>query len=80
MNKKYPIAQIIISVSIILSVFSYIYYDLFIYSPKINNEIIVVNEKFDDLKIFLDKKLPAIDSALNVKQEQLNQLYKIETE
>ena len=75
-------------VAIVLLVIIYLLgmttYDAFVGTPKKNAKIEVVHEKFNDMKIYLDAKLPEIDSALqrhevliddqNTQLEELNRL------
>lgn len=75
-------------VAIIIAVIIYLFvvasYDAFISTPKRNAKIEVVSTKFNDLKTYLDAKLPQIDSALfrheiliNDQNQQLEELNKL---
>jgi len=83
LSKRITLTVIIIIIYL-LSVTSY---DAFIGNPKKNIKIEQITSKFNDLKIYLDAKLPKIDSALikhakqidnqNIQLEELNNLTKI---
>jgi len=67
---------IIVSV-IVIFIFSYIVFDYFVIKQKIENKIMIVNEKFDSLQIYLNNKLPAIDNAIKIQEQQVKDLQEI---
>jgi len=73
MKKKYNINAIIVSI-IISIIFVYITFDFFVIKPSIQNKVEIVYERFDSLQIFLDKKIPLIDEALKVQEQQVKEL------
>jgi len=50
---------------------SYAIIDFSYVQPNIKNHIINVNFKFDSLKVYLDNKLPELDTALSIHAKQL---------
>jgi len=73
-----------IVIAIIIYLFAFASYDAFVENPKRNAKIEVVSIKFNDLKTYLDAKLPQIDSALfrhevliNDQNQQLEELNKL---
>lgn len=77
MEPKKPKAQIIIVVAIIVSIFAYIACDILFFKSRVSNKVQIINEKFDSLEYYLDKKLPQIDSALFEQQKQFDELKKM---
>jgi len=64
-----------IIVSILISfIIGYIAVDYFVVKHRINEKVMVVNQKFDSLKVYLDEKLPMIDKAIEVQQKQVKDL------
>jgi hypothetical protein len=76
------ISLIVILVTVYL--LSVVTFDVFILTPKKTEKIELVQEKFSEMKSYLDAKLPEIDSALfqhsiqideqNIQLEELNKL------
>jgi len=67
------ISTIIISV-LITFIIAYISVDYFVINKKLDNKVLVITQKFDSLKIHLDEKLPAIDKAIQIQQQQVKDL------
>jgi len=74
MKTKRNKTPLYITVGIIILIFSYIGYDLFIFSPKYEKKVANIEKQFNELKIYLDKKLPEIDSAINITSKQYSEL------
>lgn len=62
---------------IIVFIFAYITFDFFVVKSKIQNKVKNVEQKFDSLQIYLDNKLPQIDNAIKVQEQQLKDLQNI---
>jgi len=71
-QKRTRAALSLIIIIITIYLLSVVSYDAFIATPKKTNKIEFVTEKFGELKIYLDAKLPEIDSALVKHAEQIN--------
>jgi hypothetical protein len=72
-EKNNKFASIVIGFFILFT-FGYIFFDLFVLKEKIKQEVIMVNEKFDSLQLYLDKKIPLIDEALKIQEQQVKEL------
>jgi len=72
-NKKNNISSIIIFF-ITIFIFSYIIYDYFIINNRVENKIVVVNSKYDSLEKYLQIKLPLIENAIKIQENQLKDL------
>jgi hypothetical protein len=76
-NKKFSIkAQVIIIMTIITLIFGYIAYDFLFFDNKVETKVKTVQRKLDSLKIFLDVKIPQIDTAITSQEKQLEDLKK----
>lgn len=73
-DKKTSKASTLIVATLILFIFSYIAVDYFVVNRKIDNKIIIVNQKFDSLEVYLGAKLPQIDKALQIQEQQVKDL------
>jgi len=79
-RKRAQIRVTAIVVVIILYLVGVATWDAFVSTPKKNAHIEVVHEKFNDMKTYLDAKLPQIDSALYRHEIQLDDQNKQLTE
>ena len=79
-EKKSSFTSILIIIVTVL-LLSYAGWDAFKIKPALNQKVNNVTVQFDNLKVYLDKKLPQIDSLLvvhtNQIQEQNNQLIEL---
>lgn len=71
-KKKWGSAQSIIIMAIILLIFAYIGYDAIKVKPRMRTELQEVRIQYDSLSTFLDKKIPEIDSTLEVQSNQIS--------
>lgn len=71
-KKKWGSAQSIIIMAIILLIFAYIGYDAIKVKPQMRTELQEVRVQYDSLSNFLDKKIPEIDSTLEVQSNQIS--------
>lgn len=71
-KKKWGSAQSIIIMAIILLIFAYIGYDTIKVKPQMRTELQEVRVQYDSLSNFLDKKIPEIDSTLEVQSNQIS--------
>ena len=62
----------LIVIIITIYLLSVVSYDAFIATPKKTEKIEFVTEKFGELKVYLDAKLPEIDSALIEHAKQID--------
>jgi len=67
-------ASALIVATLILFIFSYIAVDYFVVNHKIDNKITIVNQKFDSLEVYLGTKLPQINRALQIQEQQVKDL------
>lgn len=72
-NSDRPIKQILLIMIITISIFSYIIWDILVVKPEFNRKLDDVNEKFNKLSIYLDQKLPKIDSVLTAHELQVKE-------
>jgi hypothetical protein len=72
--KKYIKLPSLIIIVIVILIMSYICYDFFIYSPKYRHKIDNITEEVNKLKKYLDKKIPEIDSTINITNKQYEEL------
>ena len=73
-KSKRPIAQIITVLVFVILVFGYIAADIFIFDSKGAKQVIIVNEKIDDLNSYLNERMPAIDEGIAQQSQQLQAL------
>jgi len=73
MEKKWKNPQSIIVIAIIAIIFCYIFVDLFLNKPQMNNDIKELKSQYNELSIFLDKKIPEIDSTFSIQSKQLQE-------
>lgn len=76
-TKKSKISSIIISI-IVAFIIGYIIFDFFVLKKRIENEVTIVNEKFDNLQMYLDEKIPMIDNAIEVQRQQVEELQQMD--
>jgi len=76
--KKINAVSIIVSL-IIAFIFGYIIFDFFVIKKKIENEVLIVNQKFDSLQLYLDNKIPMIDNAIQIQEEQVKELQRMDS-
>jgi len=57
---------VIITIFIFLSILSY---NVFFIHPKIEKKINNIQHEFNDLKSYLNKKIPELDSATNINKK-----------
>jgi cbb3-type cytochrome oxidase subunit 3 len=65
-------------ITIVFIIFGYIGYDLFVFGPRYRHRVDNVKEELDDLKVYLNSKIPEIDSAINVSNKQYKELKEVE--
>lgn len=70
-------AQVITVITIIVIIFGYITYDFFFKTPKIDSKVETVRQQVNELKTYLDQKIPSIDTAIIRQNEQLKQLKEV---
>lgn len=70
----------IIVSAVVTFIFGYIIFDFFVVKERIENKIMIVNEKFDSLQIYLNNKLPEIDKAIKIQEQQVEDLQKVKDE
>jgi flagellar biosynthesis protein FlhB len=70
-NWKSP--QAIIVMAIIFVIFAYIAFDLFSAKPKMKSELKEVKGQYKELSVFLDEKIPEIDSTFREHATQIQQ-------
>jgi len=83
---KINLPSVILSLALV-GMLIYISIDAFVTRPQFKNQVELVTSDFGDLKVYLETKLPQIDSALvihtgqiakqNVQLEELNELAKV---
>lgn len=62
---------LLVLVAIIL--LTYTAYDAFYLRPHINQRVDTVSYQFNELKVYLDSKLPEVDSLLILHTQQINE-------
>jgi len=67
----------IIVIIIICLLLGSVFYNMFIFKPKINHEVFTVKCELNDLKIYMDKKIPELDSATQLNQRHYIELKKL---
>lgn len=72
-ENNYRSMPAIICVFIASFLILYAVIDFTITQPKIRNSVREVAVQFDSMKIYLDNKLPQIDSALVIHREQIRE-------
>lgn len=70
-KSKWTSTQSLIIISIIITLFTYIWVDYFIVKPKIEKNVEKIRENFLELSSFLDTKFPLLDSILIEQSAQL---------
>lgn len=71
-NKKIKIGSIIV-ILLLSYMLLYISYDAFKVRPEYNKKVDTVLSDFNGLKIYLDEKLPKMDSAIIMHKKQIKQ-------
>jgi hypothetical protein len=59
---------------LIVTIFLYIGYDFFIFTPKYEKKVDKLENDFKQLKTYLDTKIPQIDSAINTTDKEYVEL------
>lgn len=73
-HSKKPISSSILVSILILFIMSYIFVDFFVLRKRIDNKIIIVNERIDSLQYYVNTKLPIIDNTLKIQEQQVKEL------
>jgi len=76
-SKRFSIKNGVIIGIITSLIFGYILFDFFVIRHRIENKVVIVNQKFDSLQVHLNNKIPMIDQAIKIQEEQLKQLQDI---
>ena len=72
-RKKWTSPQALIVMAIVVLLFLYIGIDIAKTKPAIKADIQEVKQDYTELSDFLDRKLPEIDSTLEIQAQQLTQ-------
>lgn len=74
-DKQYKInLSSVISILAIFFITGYIIFDLFVFNPTIKSKVNEVDKKMDSLELYLGTKIPQIDNALKIQEEQVKNL------
>jgi len=72
-KKKWISPQALIIIAIVLLIFVYIGIDMAKTKPAIKADIKEVKQNYVELSVFLDTKLPEIDSTLQIQASQISE-------
>jgi len=70
-NNRWLSPQSLLVASIISLLFVYMIFDAFLQMPRYNDKVDEVKRKYDTLSTYLDRKIPEIDSTLNIHSIQI---------
>ncbi len=70
---EYKIFNLIIYV-VIIFIIGYVTSDIFLFDTQSENKALIVNQKLDSLKTYLDSEIPKIDNAIYIQKEQLENI------
>lgn len=72
-RKKWNSPQSFLVITIIILIFVYIAIDMGMTRPKIKSDINQVKEDYFELSGYVNSKIPEIDSALRIQENQLRE-------
>lgn len=72
-RKKWNSPQSFLVMVIIILIFTYITIDIAMTRPKIKSDINQVKEDYFELSGYVNSKIPEIDSALRIQEDQLRE-------
>ena len=72
-KKKWSSPQAIIVMILIAVIFAYIGVDALLTKPQIKRDLVEVKGQYNELSVFLDDKVPEIDSTFQEHAEQIKE-------
>ena len=72
-KKKWSSPQAIIVMILIVVIFAYIGVDALLTKPQIKRDLVEVKGQYVELSVFLDNKVPEIDSTFQEHAEQIKE-------
>jgi hypothetical protein len=72
-RKTSKVSSIIVAL-LVAFIFGYIMLDYFVINNQIENKLNVINKKYDSLEIYMERKLPQINQALELQKQQVERI------
>jgi predicted negative regulator of RcsB-dependent stress response len=75
--KKFSLKHSIIVSVLIILIFAYISFDYFYVKQKIENKIVLIDNKYDSLNTYVNNKIPSINTKLEKQATQVKELQEV---
>ena len=76
-KQPFSLKHSIIVTAIIVLILGYIAFDYFYVKQKIESKIVLIDNKFDSLNVYVNNRIPAIDKTLEKQANQVKELQEV---